>query len=911
MQRLMEIFGIASELRGTEREAYLDQACAEDPALRVDVESLLEAHDAAGPFLHQPTPNLETVTGSPLGEHPWAEYPGQLVGRYKLLEQIGEGGFGTVWLAQQSEPVTRRVAVKVIKPGMDTRQVIARFEAERQALAMMDHPNIAKVFDGGSTENDRPYFVMEYIRGVPILAYCDTERLDPRARLGLFAQACSAVQHAHQKGIIHRDIKPSNVMITLHDGEPVVKVIDFGIAKATNAELTTKTLFTQHHQMLGTPAYMSPEQAEMSGLDIDTRTDIYSLGVLLYELLTGTTPFTTEELMRKGLAEMMRIIREDEPPKPSTRFSSLGEIATHTASRRHVDPRRLGTLLRGDLDWIVMKCLDKDRARRYDTANGLADDVRRYLEDQPITAGPPSASYRVRKFIKRNRAGVAVAVVVTTALGLGFGGAAAGALRIRDAEAAARALRPQADEYDARLLLEQADALWPPYPTPEMLGALEDWQVAARLLIRRLPEHRARLAELNRRAHEAGLRDAGADAADRGRPSNPDDPVDRSSRELLTTLVRELEQLGDDGLGLLAENAVIPGRGWSIPKRLAFARGLATDFAEGGSCAEAWDEARSAIPRALTDLNADGVAEELAYPGLNLQPQMGLLPLGPDPESGLWEFAHLMTGTPPVRGDDRQLVLTEETGLVLVLIPGGTFRMGSEARNSSPAHDVALSPYFMSKYEMTQGQWKRITGENPSAYGPDAEWDLDWLASGEPPSLLLPVEQMSWRSCDYWMPRAGLSLPSEAQWERAARAGTQTTFSTGPDIDSLRGVANVRDARFERAKIEGWARYQSDFEDGSVVQWAVGTHLPNGFGLHDVHGNVWEWCLDAYAPYRENGDRIEVDPVVPGSSDARYVYRGGSWRNMAESASSATRYFDPPDSSGSARGIRPARAVTQ
>ena len=345
------------------------------------------------------------------------EQAGAQIGRYKLLQQIGEGGFGSVWMAEQREPVKRRVALKIIKLGMDTKQVIARFEAERQALAMMDHPNIAKVLDAGSTETGRPYFVMEYIKGVPILEYCDTDKLDTKARLELFASVCHAIQHAHQKGIIHRDIKPSNVLITMHDGVPVPKVIDFGIAKATSAELTAKTLFTEHRQMIGTPAYMSPEQAEMSGLDIDTRSDIYSLGVLLYELLTGTTPFDSKELTSKGFAEMMRIIREVEPHKPSTRLSSLGDTGTRTAQqRRAVDPKKLSQTLRGDLDWIVMKCLEKDRTRRYETANGLAADIKRHLNDQPITAGAPSAGYKLRKFVKRNRPQVIAGGIVAAAL---------------------------------------------------------------------------------------------------------------------------------------------------------------------------------------------------------------------------------------------------------------------------------------------------------------------------------------------------------------------------------------------------------------------------------------------------------------------------------------------------------------
>src|SRR5262245_18110450 len=340
--RAQEIFEQAVGHQGPAREAYLRDACGTDEALRAEVAALLRIHDRAPRFLASPTAGstgAATIVATP------SEREGQLIGRYKLLQPIGEGGFGIVWMAEQREPVKRRVALKIIKVGMDTRQVIARFEAERQALALMDHPNIAKVLDAGSTESGRPYFVMEYIKGVPILEYCDTEKLDIRTRLELFTSVCQAIQHAHQKGIIHRDIKPSNVMVTMHDGVPVPKVIDFGIAKATNTELTQKTLFTEHRQMIGTPAYMSPEQAEMSGLDIDTRSDIYSLGVLLHELLTGTTPFDSKSLLDAGFAEMMRIIREEEPHKPSTRLSSRGETGTKTARLRRADVQKLSTLL--------------------------------------------------------------------------------------------------------------------------------------------------------------------------------------------------------------------------------------------------------------------------------------------------------------------------------------------------------------------------------------------------------------------------------------------------------------------------------------------------------------------------------------------------------------------------------------
>jgi serine/threonine-protein kinase len=359
-----------------ERAAYLDEACAGDPDLRRRVEKMLAAQARAGSFLESPVPALAATLDEPAGER-----TGAVIGPYKLLEQIGEGGFGVVYLAEQTQPVRRKVALKLLKPGMDTRQVVARFEAERQALALMDHPHIAKVFDGGETASGRPYFVMELVRGVPITDFCDQNQLGVRERLGLFVEVCQAVQHAHQKGIIHRDLKPSNVLVSRHDTVAVPKVIDFGVAKALGQELTDKTLFTGVAQMVGTPLYMSPEQAGMSGLDVDTRSDIYSLGVLLYELLTGTTPFDKEWLRTAGYDELRRIIREEEPAKPSTRFSTLGQTSVTLSANRQSDPKQLRRLLIGELDWIVMRALDKARDRRYQTASAFAADLQRYLHD--------------------------------------------------------------------------------------------------------------------------------------------------------------------------------------------------------------------------------------------------------------------------------------------------------------------------------------------------------------------------------------------------------------------------------------------------------------------------------------------------------------------------------------------------
>jgi WD40 repeat protein/serine/threonine protein kinase len=449
--RLEELLERVLEMELHERGPFLDRVCLDDPELRKRVEAVLAAEGMRGRFMDEPTAHQEIFPDGPQDAA-----IGSMIGPYKILQEIGEGGYGLVYLAEQREPVNRRVALKVIKLGMDTRQVIARFEAERQALAMMDHPNIAKVFDAGATDNGRPFFVMELVRGVAITEYCDQCKLPTGKRLQLFTHVCRAVHHAHQKGIIHRDLKPSNILVTLHDGVPVPKVIDFGIAKATNVRLTEKTLFTDFRQFVGTPAYTSPEQMEMSGLDVDTRSDVYSLGVLLYELLTGTTPVDMATLKEAAYAEIQRTIVETEPPRPSMRVSTLtNERQLEVAAARAELPGKLPKLLRGELDWIAMKALEKERARRYESASAMAQDVDRFLENEPVQAVAPSIVYRLQKFARRNRAATAVmaAILIGSLVSLVFGIIAVRASQLKDA---AR-LEAEGSEGEARRNLYIAD----------------------------------------------------------------------------------------------------------------------------------------------------------------------------------------------------------------------------------------------------------------------------------------------------------------------------------------------------------------------------------------------------------------------------------------------------------------------
>ncbi|MGA2257702.1 MAG: protein kinase, partial [Thermoguttaceae bacterium] len=444
-----------------DRATYLDRECGGDAELRARVEELLRANDAV-PLPPLPAEDAIRPPGSPDATqdyHDPSARVGQVIaGRYKLLEEIGEGGMGTVFMAQQAAPVKRAVAVKIVKPGMNSKAVLARFEAERQALALMDHPNIARVLDAGTTESGRPFFVMELVKGIPITQYCDQHKLTVRQRLELFVPVCQALQHAHQKGVIHRDLKPSNVLVALYDDRPVPKVIDFGVAKATGQSLTDKTLMTGFGVVVGTPEYMSPEQANLNNLDIDTRSDVYSLGVLLYELLTGTTPVDRKSLGKAAVLEVLRIVREYEAPRPSTKLSSSDALPS-IATNRNIEPARLTRLMEGELDWILLKALEKDRSRRYESANGFARDIQHFLAGEPVQAAPPSTSYRLKKFLKRNKRQVTAAALILLAL---TAGTVVSSFFAADSYRQARLAREQAEiarenEIKARSEKERAD----------------------------------------------------------------------------------------------------------------------------------------------------------------------------------------------------------------------------------------------------------------------------------------------------------------------------------------------------------------------------------------------------------------------------------------------------------------------
>jgi serine/threonine protein kinase/formylglycine-generating enzyme required for sulfatase activity len=807
------------------------------------------------------------------------------IGPYKILDQLGEGGMGTVYLAEQREPVRRRVALKVIKLGMDSVEVLRRFELERQALALMEHPNIAKIFDVGTTERGQPYFAMEFVKGRPITEFCDHARLDLGERLRLFQQVCSGVQHAHQKGITHRDLTPRNVLVTDQDGEPRPKIIDFGLARATDTRLAEGTIYTQQDQVFGTPAYMSPEQAGFEHVDVDTRSDVYTLGVLLYELLTGERPFEVEARGPASFLELRRRICETDPALPSAKVVTLGAEAKAFAQRRS-EPRALPRALRGDLDWIVLRALEKDRTRRYQTANELALDIQRHLEDQPVLAGPPGAAYRVRKFVRRYRLQVVAGLLVLVSLLSGIVGttwfmfeAKASETRARLAAGAEAEARREAVDNLAKFELlanvvllrearKEAEALFP--ERPERAPAMRAWLAErGEPLAKVLPELRRTLTELRGTAANSS---AGAEGFRFARSG------EQFLHDTLTQLVGDLEDFVAAGSGVLD----------LVRDRLAWAESVQATTIDAHRAA--WDEARRAI------LRADDVVANARYaaPAIELVPQIGLVPLGMNPATGLFEFYDLRSAAPgsalPSLDATGHVVVGEETGIVFVLLPGGTVSIAGDPSGGSggdgTARDIAIAPFLIARHELTQGQWQRLArGPNPSYYAAGREF----AAVESPITAAHPVEQVSWPIAVRVLGMHGLALPSEAEWEYACRAGTATTWFTGDDAIALAGHANVADASAKRL-VPSWT-CDERIVDGWVIHAPVGSFLPNAFGLYDTHGNVWEWCADAF-----------------GGAGAR-VMRGGSHTNAPELAGSSNRSSAPPDARSNNLGLRVVRAL--
>ena len=804
---------------------------------------------------------------------------------YEMVRVLGSGGMGDVWLAHQTEPVRRDVALKVIKRGMDSEQVVRRFESERQALAMLDHEGIAKVFDAGCTDSGRPYFAMEFVDGVPITDYCDQHQLSTEDRLELFAMTCDAVHHAHQKGIIHRDLKPSNIMVREQDGAAVPKVIDFGLAKAVDQRLTEVTLFTELGQILGTPEYMSPEQADLSTTGVDTRTDVYSLGVVLYELLVGSLPFSSEHLRSGGLTELHRIIKEEEAGRPSARISSLGADEADVAHHRGSDGlQALSRRVSGDLDWITLKAIAKDRERRYASVSELAADVRRHLRHEPVLAGPPTLSYRLSKFVRRYRGAVATGATVFALIVVGL------LVLAFEYQRAERHLTHFDSLSDARRLddyLVQAETqLWPAHP--DRVQAMDSWLTQARDLAGTLPRHRETLEEL-RTAY--GTTDgSGAWSFDQYRL--------RLLHDRLATLIDGLSALQVEG-GPIAR----------IETRRAWALSLGERSIEDHRAA--WD-------RAQRDISDPSVCPP--YVGeLELSPQVGLVPLGRDRRSMLYEFAFLQPDDElPARDAAGDLVIKPASSIVLVLVPASSPVIGASLTPGDARHDpyaksyeqpprqAKLDAFFISKYELTQAQWQRLTGQNPSRFAHGG-------VVGRDIGPTHPVESVSWNDCSEWLRRLGLDLPTEAQWEYAARGGTESIWWSGALIEDVYGgdglsSANLADLQCQLHSGAPLQAFDAEFDDGYVFHAPVDSLRPNGHGLHHVLGNVWEWCLDPAPDYSRCSPR-DGDGLQDGPDSGRRSWRGGSFYSVAAHARSSTRLQGATNNKPAVVGVRPVRRL--
>ncbi len=1045
--RARALFLRSLEQPADERAAFVRRESGSDLALLEQVEQLLEGHEVDASLLDRPaalalrgSSNLTRDNGCDLEQ----------IGNYRLLEQVGVGGFGVVYLAEQLQPIQRRVALKLIHAGLNLDEYVRRFEAERQALALMNHANVAKVFDAGTTDDGaRPYFVMEYVEGPSLTDYCDHERLTTRERLELMIQVCDGVHHAHQKGIIHRDLKPSNVLVATESERPVPKIIDFGIAKALGARLTEGTLHTELGKVIGTPEYMSPEQADGASDDIDTRSDLYSLGVLLYELLVGRRPLDIGGMRDAGYAAIQRAILEQEPERPSTRVEAIDDASA--AGFRRTETRSWVRELRGDLDWIVMKALEKDRSRRYASVAEFAADLERHLNNEPVSAGPPGARYRAGKFCRKHRGVMTAGVFALLAVVVGFAGLIWANYEIGlERDAARRLSRELLGLSDTKRLdkaVQAARALRS--LTAGLAPSLQAWLTEhGRPLVSRLEEHERVLAGLRQNAGEwteqeqaldrsdeanaVELTQAKAqrsklisqlDALEEGESTAKEPPVGGSERlrqtllEERDRLTRQIERLesppGRRSYTFRGATGEPDGDAqWEHDTRAELVAGLrrfeAGDRFGNGFGSVEWrlreiDRLeRETVTGASAESRWQACIQDIAvdveiYGGLQLEKQFGLLPLDRNPRTKLWEFVHLATGAEPVSNPEWTPVVTDQTerrqynrwsitndtGIVLVLIPGGAFTIGAkrpslevefetgtmvvsavpersfgeqlglaigdrvlaidgvsisdadtmraalaEGRsgdtvtvrvqrgggegaveidcaavlpashydrraelNESPVTEVVLRPFFLAKYEVTQGQWRRMANHDPAYINP-TEYPRYT-------SRLNPVEQVSWSDAHRVLGEVGLNLPTEAQWEAASRAGSDRPYGFGDRLSPTN--SNIAGASYRRVYDRPKYGHQ-DWDDGFGAHAPVGSLMANPFGVHDMHGNVWEWCRDDFSDYRVVPD--EGTGRRRDSSARTKIFRGGSFNDPDFISRSSYRNHSQPEFRFNAIGVR-------
>jgi len=902
-QRVEELFVAAATLRPDDRKRFLDESCADDPSLRTDVEALLAAEETTGGFLEPP----DRADVDAAVEPPTSADEGRRVGPWRLERLLGEGGMGRVWLATRAEGgFEQRVALKLLRPGFDTGEILARFANERQTLARLEHPHIARLLDGGTTDDELPWFALEHVAGEPIDAYCDSNRLPIEDRVELVLKVLGAASFAHANLVVHRDLKPANVLVD-DGGSP--KLLDFGIAKFLDPDDDAlRTLLTRTGAGPMTPAYASPEQ--LRGGAITTATDIYAIGVLLYRLLAGRLPY---DFAGMTPGELERTVCETDPMKPSAAVTQ-----TDTAGMA-APPEVLRRRLSGDLDNIVLKAMHKDPARRYRSADALADDLKRMLSGLPVEARGDDLGYRASKFLRRHRIAVAFGTIVLggliTLASVWVGGAIL-------ARKLATEIMRLSDEHLLADLKQAYSTLSP--ARPAHLEAFDDWIDRAEILIGRIPIHELTLADLRRRgtarsspldaqiedfrtqgeARRAGL--GGLDAtrraqteaalarlderlagmrrvAERTRPYDFADGEEQWWHDRLSGLLEGLDQLAATDEHDVTLHAAKADREFAATAH----RRTVLDHAP------AWDAAASRVRAAP------------GYGGLTLSPQVGLIPIGPDPDSGLEEFAHVQSGAPPVRDPEGRLAFDVDCGLVFVLLPGGAFSMGAPDEDDAalpherPQRMVELAPFLLSKYEMTQSQWLRVTGREPSEYR-GAAFDA---------TPLHPVERVSWTRCREVLFRLGLLLPTEARWEYAARAGRETAWPTGPTPAGLDAVANLADLHArDHGGAGSWSYADAEryaLNDGYVRHAPVDRFEPNAFGIHQMIGNVWELCLDAYGAYPEDPRPLTGESRFPGV--ATRTSRGGGYFNPPTLARVSHRYPLDPDYFSHSLGVRPAR----